>query len=638
MINLKLEQFKQLPRRPDEIWQGGIFDVPFSMEDSRGKVLQSRVPVWVSTATGLVSQPCPVGPDDDPMRIALDSLLDFALREEGVGRPAAVEVNDPGLAAYLQEHLPGAGIRIECVPALAEMQKSMNDMAEELARQPELPGALDAKGVTVERMRAFAEAAAAFYAARPWEQLTDEDLIRVEQPKAPAELGYFSVLGAGEQTLGLGFFRSVEQFEEMQSAEHPGEFLAHHSICSLTFGPIMELPFADADLWERHKLPVEAPDAYPCAMCHGPKTGISRPTAKKLAFLEGLLQAVALATEEQLDAGRWATTVSTFDGPKKYRLALLTVLEDTTGGLLRASFSDLDPQHARRAMERSMANIQRMMSQQEFESIEDANHYVRAHGDDLCQRPAGELTPLEQAQELMYEAWEARGRKRRKFAKQALDISADCADAYVLLAEETSDAEAACELFRKGVQAGESALGPETFKEDAGHFWGILETRPYMRARAGLAQCLWVLGEQEEAVRHYNELLRLNPNDNQSIRYLLAPCLLQLGRDKELARLIEQHHDGTAHWQYLEVLSLYRREGDTPLARKRLKHAVKSNKHVPDFLLGRRESPLDECGIFSPGEEDEAACCATELEDGWRATPGALAWLEEHLSSAPKRR
>ena len=88
------------------------------------------------------------------------------------------------------------------------------------------------------------------------------------------------------------------------------------------------------------------------------------------------------------------------------------------------------------------------------------------------------MTPLERAQELMYDAWDARGRKRRMLAKQALKTSPDCADAYVLLAEETSDPMKACELYRKGVEAGERALGTAPFKDDVGHFWGIQKTRP----------------------------------------------------------------------------------------------------------------------------------------------------------------
>src|SRR5205823_3664226 len=84
------------------------------------------------------------------------------------------------------------------------------------------------------------------------------------------------------------------------------------------------------------------------------------------------------------------------------------------------------------------------------------------------------------------------------------------------------------------------ALGPDVFRKSAGHFWGILQTRPYLRARLGLAQTLWALARREEAVQHLQEMLRLNPNDNQGIRYTLAGFLLFLDRDEDLARLLEQ--------------------------------------------------------------------------------------------------
>jgi len=145
----------------------------------------------------------------------------------------------------------------------------------------------------------------------------------------------------------------------------------------------------------------------------------------------------------------------------------------------------------------------------------------------------GRRSAVDEAQEIMYDAWEAPTRQRAvALAKKALEVSPDCADAYNLLAEETAKSlEEVLDLYRKGVEAGERALGKKTFKEDVGHFWGLLETRPYMRARAGLAQSLWEAGQREEAVEHYWDLLRLNPNDNQGIRDLLMPCLIELGRE-----------------------------------------------------------------------------------------------------------
>src|SRR3546814_15155439 len=99
----------------------------------------------------------------------------------------------------------------------------------------------------------------------------------------------------------------------------------------------------------------------------------------------------------------------------------------------------------------------------------------------------------------MYDAWEASGAERVALARAALDISPLCADAYVLLAEEEAGSQQdALALYRQGVEAGERALGDE-FEELSGHFWGFLQTRPYMRARAGLAIPFRRLGAQPAA-------------------------------------------------------------------------------------------------------------------------------------------
>src|SRR5439155_1311392 len=90
--------------------------------------------------------------------------------------------------------------------------------------------------------------------------------------------------------------------------------------------------------------------------------------------------------------------------------------------------------------------------------------------------------------------------RRVQLTKEALVIWPDCADAYVLLAEHATSRKEARRLYEQGVAAGEWALGAEAFGRDVGHFWGILETRPYMRARLGLAHALWSAGRREQAV------------------------------------------------------------------------------------------------------------------------------------------
>lgn len=89
----------------------------------------------------------------------------------------------------------------------------------------------------------------------------------------------------------------------------------------------------------------------------------------------------------------------------------------------------------------------------------------------------------EQAQDLVYEAWEHDGPEREAIARRALDIHPDCADAHTILAEAADSLDEAILHYRRGVEAAERTLGSEPFEEDVGHFWGLFETRPYMRAR-----------------------------------------------------------------------------------------------------------------------------------------------------------
>jgi tetratricopeptide (TPR) repeat protein len=218
-------------------------------------------------------------------------------------------------------------------------------------------------------------------------------------------------------------------------------------------------------------------------------------------------------------------------------------------------------------------------------------------------------------------------------AKEALSRSPLCADAYVLLAEETAKTPAeAIELYQKGLEAGEKAIGPAAFQEDVGHFWGLLETRPYMRARGGLAQALWDVGRHDEAIEHYRELLRLNPNDNQGNRYLLAGCLLALDRDADLTALLDAYgQESTAEWSYTWALIAYRRDGDSVEARSLLEKATITNSHVASYLLGRKKLPRKPVPYITMGGEDEAQEYARRYAAAWANTKGALEWLTARL-------
>jgi tetratricopeptide (TPR) repeat protein len=252
---------------------------------------------------------------------------------------------------------------------------------------------------------------------------------------------------------------------------------------------------------------------------------------------------------------------------------------------------------------------------------------------------AGRDTPLDKAQALMYRAFEEPDEERRvELAKEALEICPDCADAYVLLAEHARSRKEALDLHEKGTAAGERALGADAFRQNVGHFWGVLETRPYMRARLGLAHSLWTAGRREEAVRHLQDMLRLNPGDNQGVRYTLAGFLLFLDRDDDLDRLLRQYADeGSAAWAYTKALLAFRRHGDAPEARQLLKVASKTNRHVPAYLLGEKFPPTEPPDSYSPGGKSEALTYIGGFMAGWKSTAGAVAWLRENVAARKEK-
>jgi tetratricopeptide (TPR) repeat protein len=237
----------------------------------------------------------------------------------------------------------------------------------------------------------------------------------------------------------------------------------------------------------------------------------------------------------------------------------------------------------------------------------------------------------------MHEAWERNtSRSRIALARKALGISPLCADAYVLLAEEAQSIEEARDLYAKAVEAGELALGPQGFEEYAGHFWGFLETRPYMRARAGLASTLVQLGDVEGALAHYRDMLKLNPNDNQGIRYVLAGCLLRQDNYSALKELLAAHEDGSAFWLYTRALVAFR-ESDKRAAAL-VKNAWAANQHVPAILAGTKPEVRSDEGYITMGGPDEATYYVTECGAAWHRTPGAVAWLTKLAATMPPKR
>ena len=481
-----LRRLREFPKH-DLICQGGVFPWLRKVRADSGEIVDARFAMCVETQTGLV-HPGQLDPGNcEPGQLMLRAFVEFVEQTCDGICPDQIEVSDPALAEYLRDLLPAVGIEVRLVERLAALEPALRSLLDYVGAQAaEPPSLVAARGMTVERVRSFADAAAAFYRAAPWRYLTDSDLIRVEVPKPPRGMGLLVVLGAGRSTFGLVAYPSLTAYCRFlrigTSGDSAGSLLG--GLTQVLFDELAGLPDADAELWRQHELPVAGPRAYPLAMKYLSKGDLGRPSPKELEFLTGALRALAATSEEEIDSGRWHKDVLVFNRFSQFTLSMPDLLDPPSPQeWLQRGF---EPD--RRAHERVFADMQRYLRDHPPTSEADLESLNRVFAGRSLDEPATQpRSPAERAQDLCFQAFDARGRRRVQLARQALELDPNCADAYVILAEQAGTLEDELRLYAEGIAAGQRALGTEVLTEAAGDFWSISDTRPYMRSRLGLA-------------------------------------------------------------------------------------------------------------------------------------------------------
>lgn len=234
----------------------------------------------------------------------------------------------------------------------------------------------------------------------------------------------------------------------------------------------------------------------------------------------------------------------------------------------------------------------------------------------------------EKARNLIYDALQMEGKKRYQLAEDALALNPNCVDAYVILAEKTKSLEDAILMYEKGIQAGEQELGQTFFKENRGYFWGLIETRPFMRAKLHYAEALSLLGKINEAIIQYEELLELNPMDNQGVRYSLFVAYMDTNEYKKAANLLLQYEEDAAIGSYNKLLLELIENGFTKKAQLLLKAAKKENKYVIPYLIGKKRLPAYPPDYYGFGDENEAIVYADMHLHLWKKIEGLAEWLK----------
>jgi hypothetical protein len=83
------------------------------------------------------------------------------------------------------------------------------------------------------------------------------------------------------------------------------------------------------------------------------------------------------------------------------------------------------------------------------------------------------------------------------------------------------------------------------FENSVGHFWGIVDTRDYMRARYDHVEALLKIKNRtavQTALDHLLDMLRLNRSDNMGLQHLVPALYLRLDREQACYDFIKWWH------------------------------------------------------------------------------------------------
>lgn len=239
------------------------------------------------------------------------------------------------------------------------------------------------------------------------------------------------------------------------------------------------------------------------------------------------------------------------------------------------------------------------------------------------------MTPAERWTDDAWQALdEARHADAAELAMRAIMADRLAFDAHVVLARCTASDTIAIAILREAALAGKRQHD-NVITGTGGRYWTNLTTRPYMRAMHELAVTLWRRGltqDRHDAIDVAKRMLRLNPDDNQGIRFLLWHWMPEMGLWDEMRPILRRYRDEQrCETLFTSTLDAIRRHDGG--AADLLAQAIRSNVHVTPLLLADRvpaDTKSESVAWMGP---EEAASYAHRAHANWRKVEGALDML-----------
>ena len=223
-------------------------------------------------------------------------------------------------------------------------------------------------------------------------------------------------------------------------------------------------------------------------------------------------------------------------------------------------------------------------------------------------------------------------RKKMALLRTALARDADCSSARI----EIADVEFQHGNWKVCLAAYDEVIARESprWRKPRPDWWTNRETRLLLRALYGRAMTLWHQERHGDSALQFEELLSLNPSDNQGVRFLV-PLLHLLDENPEAASAHFERYAKEYPGDYAEPSFLFgwalclTLRGDEVAASEKYREAIFSNIYIAPMLLEETEPPR---GLWQPNDRAEPNYAADFIDSYavlWDREPGPLRILRE---------
>ncbi|MHB8547487.1 MAG: tetratricopeptide repeat protein [Nitrosotalea sp.] len=185
------------------------------------------------------------------------------------------------------------------------------------------------------------------------------------------------------------------------------------------------------------------------------------------------------------------------------------------------------------------------------------------------------------------------------------------------------------ELLQKGLLRSKE-LFPEGFvfgKSDLP--WTVMENRPFLRMYCSLGLRFMDGGKMEKARKILEDILGMNPDDNQGLREVLCSCYFEAGDMQSVLELCNKYaDDSTPAILFGRVLALFK-VGRMDEAERALREAVRYGGNVALEIMAKKHRKFKETGIgyVECGSKKEAGLYWNDFERYWDKTAGAVEFV-----------